>query len=372
MCKIFKITIFSLAIFFALPVYAAPSITGVNGVISDGNQIEISGDEFGTTGPSILLFDNFERGINEIPIAIGENSATIGQWSESAISTVNGYPVYSNANKVSGNLAFRANAISGTQSVVTYLPENGQQKLFISWWMLLPEGNNIPGEQIEEPTDLPINWKTIWVTGEDTNHDDQVIPTILPGSTPPYGISSFIVGNNSLYHKWITLDFLKGRWMRLWCYIDGGTGNNDGTMQHYELTSSGVQERANDVNVNVLNAGGIYERIILNGYNRATENCYPTFDDVYISYGDHARARIEIGNEPSYNNCTNLTIITPTAWSDSSVTATVRQGSFGSGEQAYLFVVDENGDASEGYPITFGEGSGDAIPPLSPTGLSIS
>ena len=65
---------------------------------------------------------------------------------------------------------------------------------------------------------------------------------------------------------------------------------------------------------------------------------------------------MEIGNSPIYTECTKLAISTPNTWSDTEIEITVREGSFTDGEQVYLFVVDSNGDYSDGYgPLIVGE-----------------
>jgi hypothetical protein len=84
------------------------------------------------------------------------------------------------------------------------------------------------------------------------------------------------------------------------------------------------------------------------------DNAETIYDDIYIAIGAHARARIEIGNAPNYDDSTVLAIATPTAWQDNAITTTIRQGSFNSGETAYLFVIDENGKASNGHPFVVG------------------
>jgi len=75
------------------------------------------------------------------------------------------------------------------------------------------------------------------------------------------------------------------------------------------------------------------------------------YDDIYIS---QSQARIEIGNNETWENCTHREIQIPTAWTTDEITITVNQGSF-SNEGAYIFVIDENGGVSAGYPVTFSE-----------------
>jgi hypothetical protein len=77
-------------------------------------------------------------------------------------------------------------------------------------------------------------------------------------------------------------------------------------------------------------------------------------DDVYI---DNTQARVELGNNPVFANCTHREIQIPTAWSDTEITVQFNQGTFQVGDQAYLFVIDEDGNASAGYPIVIGESS---------------
>jgi hypothetical protein len=71
-------------------------------------------------------------------------------------------------------------------------------------------------------------------------------------------------------------------------------------------------------------------------------------DDVYV---DNTLARVEIGNESTYDECTHLEIQIPSAWSATSVTIEANTGSFANGP-AYLFVIDEDGTASAGQAIT--------------------
>jgi hypothetical protein len=93
----------------------------------------------------------------------------------------------------------------------------------------------------------------------------------------------------------------------------------------------------------------------MNAYGRQTANSFPMFDDFYVAVGPGARARVEIGNMPTYAASTVLAITTPTSWSNSEITTTVHQGAFRAGQTAYLYVVGADGVVSErGYPITVG------------------
>lgn len=139
-----------------------------------------------------------------------------------------------------------------------------------------------------------------------------------------------------------------------------------------------------------LSSGGDsgYGRISINGYARdqadGTENYRWYYDDVYIAIGTGARARVEIANAQTWGSTASastldMTICTPTSWASdgSSVTCTVRSGSFANGASAYLFVIDANGNVSDqdgnsgngsqGYAITF-----DVSAPTSLRGATVS
>jgi len=97
---------------------------------------------------------------------------------------------------------------------------------------------------------------------------------------------------------------------------------------------------------------------------------YTYWDDVYI---DFTPARVELGNAPTYDACTQREIQVPTQWSDTSITITVNGGSFPPGSELYLFVVDHNGEVSYGFPVILDGGSGpDITPPATVITLAVS
>ena len=80
---------------------------------------------------------------------------------------------------------------------------------------------------------------------------------------------------------------------------------------------------------------------------------YIDVDDVYI---DNTLSRIEICSGATWANRGTCEVQIPSAWSTSSVTATIRQGAFADSSTNYIYVVDAAGAAnSSGLEITFGE-----------------
>lgn len=329
-------------------VYSDPIVTNLTSTsVNNGSNLTIQGNGFGN-GPNVILFDDFEKGQAGQTIKTGPGSATYGGWGLSGNPSTTYYD--SNAS-VSGRLAFRANMANTWLSYIQANLPAGTKDVFVSWWLFLPAGNNFPGYDSGR-----VNWKQMWIQGNDTIDDDLVVPTAL-GDARNVVQTWYVNGNETDpgYRRYTSVNFSRGQWKRLWVWIKGGIGT--GQFHFWEL-DGGVVQRVNDNGVSTLKAGGAFERVRVNGYGASAPSCYPTFDDVYVAAGPYARARVEIGNSPSYSNCTKLSIFTPVSWRDSEITATARTGSFKSGENAYLFIIDANGIISNGRGITIGQTSG--------------
>lgn len=106
---------------------------------------------------------------------------------------------------------------------------------------------------------------------------------------------------------------------------------------------------------------------------KMSENPWPSsitkvfLDSLYI---DNSFARVEIGDNAVYANSSHREIQPTTSWTDSGAVINVNQGTFPNGSSKYLFVVDESGNASAGYPISFAAQS-DSAAPSAPSGLMV-
>ncbi|NTW27235.1 MAG: hypothetical protein HGA36_02855 [Candidatus Moranbacteria bacterium] len=346
-----------------------PTISNVSGTIGDGQNITISGAAFGSSGPSTEIFDDFEKGTVGQNINTGAGSAQVGQWT-----SLDGAPMYSNASSLSGNNAMRSDMSTGYRvDAMMSLPAN-TTKVFGSWWVYLPAGNNFPGEGTVDGT----NWKQVWMMdGDSTGIRDYVVTLIMQ----PSGCGTGITHNDTtggVFTSWLpTFTMPKGRWVKVWYYVDGKS-DATGKFDFWYLDNNGgiPVHDANLSNIVTLSTKvggtGYWDRIYFNAYGRQTNNSYPMFDDIYVATGPNAQARVEIGNAATYAASTNLTLATVNTWSDAAVSATVRQGSFTGGEQAYLYVFDKDGNVNAtGFPMTFGSTTDDVTPPSAPSGLSV-
>jgi len=357
--------------------YAAPGITALSGTVSDGQNISITGTSFGSTGPNILVFDDFELGSNGSNMSDQVRNAKIGTWRNLASRISPYYPTYSNIQAHSGSLSLRQNWSSGSgqQEGARWSSPTSNTvftQVYISFWTYLPTGQNVPSGGIGP------NWKVWWLSTNDYFQNDYAseIVTDPPSETT---IAPVDGSQNRAYYGYASFSYPKGRWVRWEGYLTASTSAGTVSLWH---THSGLSRRlfggANGRTIDNGTTGWQY--IHFPGFARYDANSNTYYDDIYVATGHGALSRVEIGNASTHSACTNLSVCTVTSWSTTSITATVRAGSFSSG-QAYLYVIDSTGAVnSTGFPITIGQSTtppaepnppADTTPPSTPSGVSV-
>lgn len=153
-----------------------------------------------------------------------------------------------------------------------------------------------------------------------------------------------------------------GSWHRFEVWFDQGTlGNRDGS---YVISIDGKPWFHNDGSFMPVAESTIHQMWL--SFYFATDTGIPQpsmnryWDELYV---DSTRTRVEIGNASTFAACTHREIQIPTAWSNTSITATVNLGSFTSTAGLYAFVVAADGTASAGFLL----GSSDPGPPGQPS-----
>lgn len=362
-----------LSLFNTASSWAQPSITSVTGNVSEGNQITITGNNF-EVGPDVVLFDNFESGIVGDAID-GGSPATVGQWSGHGITK----PRYYDSGCHSGSKCFRADMAAHWLAYSSLdLPGNGASDVFMSYWVKLPAGDVFPGASSS------LNWKIIWlfspgIGGEDHTNNNAITFPVGLGTTTPYfdlACNGCPFGNSNINLHGVNWHHGEWKYFAFWVHA---ANDSSGRIKFWHLNSSDPQAsnrgvklaNPNDVNRPTVNkAGDLFKYLHVNGYGREEPNSHPMFDDVYVSTGPNAQARIEIGNNSVYANSTKIAVMTPASWNSNSVTAVVRQGIFRAGDSAYVFIINSSGVAGTGYPVTIGSGApSDTLKPAAPLNL---
>lgn len=350
-----------------------PTISNVTGNFSDGYQISISGSGFGSKGPSIQIFDNFENGTDGTPINL---QATTGTW------TGNGYagrglPIADRQDALSGSLSARmTNGDSWSSWRQVHKKFSATTEVFVSYWVRVPDGTDWPYATTPKTFPDRSSWKYTWLTqGDNTGENDLCLPSYN-------GLNSHSMGGNDyslrtyLGVSWVNWS----GWMRYsgWIKANPTDPTANGTIFYQVLNGSSQTSNTQtdkpvfDTDVTTkANKNWTAMRFPGNFELSAGGNYQILYDDIYLATGPNAAARIEIGNAPTYSACTELNLATVNQWSDSSINATFRNGSFSAGSQAYLYVIDANGNASTGFPITLGTTGSGTVPPPVDTAPSI-
>lgn len=352
-----KLSIIIIGALLPSALWSAPSISGVTGSLADGQTITITGSGFGSTGPTILLFDDFELGSDGTPLSDSERNAQVGVWRQ--ISQIDPYyPTYSGTYAHSGSLAFKQDWGSGPgeqEGARWASPKNSSvfSTVYMSFWIYVPAGKDIPGTSQGIP-----NWKIFWLSTDDYFQNDYtstVLTNSIPDTTGNYYFGTS-VGNGSQDRAgigWKPLYLTKGRWARQEKYLVASTSS--GYLQDWYMDSSRARYSVGTANGRTIDNGTTgWQYIHFPGFGRYDSNSQTYYDDIYVATGPGALARVEIGNASTYSSCTNLAVCTPTSWSNTSIDATVRAGSFSSGT-AYLYVIDSEGAVSTAKEITLGE-----------------
>jgi len=351
-----KVAIYIVLALFVAPVACGQTVSGISGTVAAGQSITISGSSFGSSGPTVVLFDDFENGSDNTQVP---TAANYGSWS----STDAGFYCIDD-HYVSGSLSSSADYSSATSNDA-FKTFTETDEVFFSTWYLIPSGTVLPGTGNE----YGINWKPFWIYDDGTVDDDLTLPHAS-------GSSWMIFKNDGpqprAYYITSGLSFEIGQWQRTSWYAKGGY-SSDGAICLWRLNDTDAMYKVFDQSELDLwdddgDGQNRWRRLEYNAYGRSTDNCTPAYDDVYLATGEGCRARVEIGNASIYTSCTNMTILRPTAWSATEITAVVNQGSFAEDDAAYLFVVDADGNVSDGYAVTIGSSESASI--TAPTSLT--
>lgn len=325
--------------------FAQPSVTSVTGTVAHGGTITITGTGFGTKPTTSPVHDvDFEDGYGTLVPRYSAEDISIENISRNPFSAKASYADMNGSNQLS------------------FLGDSGTSwKFYLSYWVWA--GSNIEwGCQING----------------DLNLGNVKFFRMNRGAGQEYLISSG--GSNSPGCQW---------------YLNrvSQSGMNNGTKWWHDPDlhghpSSFPTDQWNLVEVEIIESTGLgvadgSYRYWLNGEemiflenivtrNNATvpasmlflgienkrweESGDSTPDDYYIDdlYLDQTPARVMLANASSFGSTTVREIQEILSWSDTSITVKVRQGNYADDETAYVYVADDDGEISNGAPVTIG------------------
>ena len=356
---------------------ATPSITGATGVV-DGLSVTISGTAFGTKStPVPQVFDNFDfndAGRQLDDIITNKACSNYGQWVNKSNDNI---PTYTNLNNRPGSILCSYNPLSAT-TATNHAPmfidfaDSHQSSVLIDFWFSFSFDAHLDGDETGQwqykiwrfgdgdEVDGQAHFQNLWINRNDGTTYKKFYEIFHNDVTNPNWPSD---GDTSL-----DLDYFKqdGTWQHVIIRIKD-TGKADIYINDVRETTDA------DLTMTTWIAGDEWKRATF-GWYLGTESwtnpsgpvpeIWSYWDDIYI---DNTWQSVYIGNASTWANCTHREIQIPTAWTDTSITINVNQGSFDTCGTYYLFVVDEDGVPSAGYPVRIVTGAGQ--PPCTPNNL---
>jgi hypothetical protein len=348
-------------------VSAAPDISSVSTAtsISHGQRITISGTEFGSNesgGP--LVWDDFENGTGKIVGKSPKIENLPGDW---VWSQTHESPVYTTA-KVRGK---------STKSSLHSFKDHYNC------------GLRVATKQLQYYFTFLLQYDKI-----STNWSRNTKPWIIYGSGPDYtpiaytgwgqvGFDPMLRNNIIDYGNVLgntiwggpNIDQIEGKWVRVEVWVkQSSPSKENGLFQMWVHRptegSSVIRLELSDKNYCTRGTQNVWEELEIMSYSAIDNNnkSQAFVDDFYL---DNSPARVELGNAPIWNNCTHREIQLPDNWSTNNISIKLNQGTFQDGQKAYLFVVNSNNVASQGYEIKIGGSGSSNSSPNPPTGLKI-
>lgn len=343
-----------LTIIMFLLLFPISANCGISNVTILDQAYSISGSDLGSKSvPGPLAFDSFDGGTPGSQIA-GNAMSGGGVWRNETYNTA---PVYSADTRTANGLCSSHPLAGGTG--VNHAPlwcdfaETNQSTIYVSFWTKFTYVLGSDSEWqlkywrlTDGTSDVDTNtyFQDLWWTNRVPNLMGY-FEFFLNPTNPEWPNYSIEQGYGD-----ISLDYDKAP--NEWHYYQFAI-KQDAVNGSCLIWIDG-QQVASETAMTTFETGEIVKSLTLGWYmgnnvGDGTASLY--FDDVYI---DNSWKRVEVGDNAIYANCTHREIQPAITWSDTGITGTFNQGSFETGDTVYVFVVDEEGVPSDGYPVTIG------------------
>ena len=320
--------------------FSQPVISQVTGQLAHDGAVTISGSNFGIRRNDLqLIHDDFE------------NAQFDPNWTTTFSNSI-GSDFQRNSNS-----QFSARGRFQDYHTVGFKGGSNSDKWFIQYWFRL--SNNFQWGRGSDGNAAMGNVKFIrlWDTGSDRGN--------IVGAYHTYNNQNNALMTNEglggprqvrIGEPPVAPLGLEGSWhLQQFEFVDSSSVNSADATFKWWFDGQRVYEHLGFVGRNSSNQN--FKRPFIVGfYNSWNSAGVPDgttlyLDNVYIA---NTLARVEIGDRPSYEDCTIRELQPVSSWSPNSIEITVEQGSFPSLNSAFLFVVNTDGSVSRGYQLCTG------------------
>ena len=345
---------------------SAQTVSGISGTFEHGNSVEILGSGFGTKPSAApVAWDNLEDGSCN-------TSATIGSWQ-----SVHDL-IVSTENDRHANSSYCATHNFNGEAWANFTGGYDSPKWYAQYWFYLDDEFDF-GSSGQHLSNIKI--LRLWSTSSALNNThvqlesryDSTLRTeyVQSGGDWSPVVAGFdwvdqifghpdpgYVDGGCLGWRNYETDISTGSWhLFQFQYESSSVDMADGTLKWWYdgkliFDHDDLETQDSD------SGNSSYPRIHTLGFYNANAGASSAdgddqffIDDAYI---DNSWARVELGNHPDYNTCTQREIQPPSAWDPDAITVTANTGSFGAAEDLYVFVVDGDGQVSDGFLISEG------------------
>jgi hypothetical protein len=320
---------------------AVPSISGVNGSISDGSSVTISGSSFGANSAAGNSAQEFLGPV----ITSGSNGSQFSRSNWSIDQSWNGNVTYTTSNTRGGSrtkaLVAQSSWFNPETPLYYKLPSaitNGDH-IYVSWWERVTWTGNGQYKIIRfSPTQTIVDG-----TGQD----------VFFFHNNSGGVTFGISGGPYLAYPSFSPATPQSTWARFDIDMTLASSGGKVTMTKYipgqnVQTYSATGQTFSSNNQNYI----VWQNYF--GTDGAGEMTAGTvwLDNIFVQHGNSSR--VELCDNSSWNSRTFCEIQPTTSWNDGSIGISLSQGTFASNSQAYLYVVDSSGNVSSGKQVTIG------------------
>jgi hypothetical protein len=346
----------------AAEVPVVPSVvSGVTGTFSQGLGITVTGSSFGSNadgGP--MLWDNFDAGSNGAVIA---NSSTTtvppirrgplagytwlrdggGNYEDKSIVFSNGGAKDSSV--LHARAAFTSGDFSGLNLYIPYAQFTTGKDLYISFYhRMIRTGATFPRQS------------KAWIA-YNSSWNDKAYWSTAYNNCQVGGYRTHITEPD--VEHWFSLqgDASEGEWIRFETYLRQSGPNVPNGIWHQNVYRSSLatpsRESFTHVNEVLRTSADDWVRWTFGGAYYSMDPCGDTgiidIDDFYM---DDTFAHVEVCDSPTWAARTKCELQVPTAWSDTSITATFNLGYLSPGNPAYVYVMNAGGGVNaQGFAI---------------------